>query len=45
MARFLETSSFINATDIVVDGGVIGGRQYSPHQEMLKQTKEALGIG
>ena len=40
-----DRASFINATDIVVDGGVIGGRQYSPHQEMLKQTKTALGIG
>ncbi|MFT4098379.1 MAG: SDR family oxidoreductase [Rhodoblastus sp.] len=40
-----DRGSFINATDIVVDGGVIGGRQYSPHQEMLRQTKEALGIG
>ncbi len=40
-----DRASFINATDIVVDGGVIGGRQYSPHQEMLRQTKAALGIG
>ena len=40
-----DRASFINATDIVVDGGVIGGRAYSPHQEMLRQTKTALGIG
>ncbi|MFV0280396.1 MAG: SDR family oxidoreductase, partial [Rhodoblastus sp.] len=40
-----DRASFINATDIVVDGGVIGGRMYSPHQEMLRQTKAALGIG
>jgi NAD(P)-dependent dehydrogenase (short-subunit alcohol dehydrogenase family) len=40
-----DRGSFINATDIVVDGGMIGGKAYSPHQEVLKQTKAALGIG
>lgn len=39
-----DRASFINATDIVVDGGVIGGKMYSPHQEQLRQTKAALGI-
>ncbi len=39
-----DRGSFINATDIVVDGGVIGGKQYSPHQEQLRQTKAALGL-
>jgi NAD(P)-dependent dehydrogenase (short-subunit alcohol dehydrogenase family) len=40
-----DRGSFINATDIVVDGGVIGGKNYSLHQEQLRQTKAALGIG
>jgi NAD(P)-dependent dehydrogenase (short-subunit alcohol dehydrogenase family) len=39
-----DRASFINATDIVVDGGVIGGKNYSMHQEQLRQTKQALGI-
>ena len=39
-----DRSTFVNATDIVVDGGVIGGRNYSQHHEGLKQVKGALGI-
>ena len=39
-----DRSTFVNGTDIVVDGGVIGGRNYSQHQEGLKQVKTALGI-
>jgi NAD(P)-dependent dehydrogenase (short-subunit alcohol dehydrogenase family) len=39
-----DRSTFVNGTDIVVDGGVIGGRSYSQHQEGLKQVKAALGI-
>ncbi|MDE2363871.1 MAG: SDR family oxidoreductase [Hyphomicrobiales bacterium] len=39
-----DRGSFINATDIVIDGGLIGGKMYSPHQEQLRQTKMALGI-
>ena len=39
-----DRSTFVNATDIVVDGGMIGGRMYSSHQEALRQTKAALGI-
>ena len=39
-----DRSTFVNAADIVVDGGVIGGRPYSPQQEGLKQIKAALGI-
>lgn len=37
-----DRSGFVNATDIVVDGGVIGGRPFSPHQESLRQLKSAL---
>ncbi len=39
-----DRASFINATDIVVDGGLIGGKLYSAHQEQLRQTSKALGI-
>jgi NAD(P)-dependent dehydrogenase (short-subunit alcohol dehydrogenase family) len=39
-----DRSTFVNGADIVVDGGVIGGRRYSEHQEGLKQIKGALGI-
>jgi NAD(P)-dependent dehydrogenase (short-subunit alcohol dehydrogenase family) len=39
-----DRASFVNGTDIVVDGGMIGGRMYTPHQESLKQMKTALGI-
>lgn len=34
-----DESSFINATDLVVDGGMIGGRHWTPHQ----QSMQALG--
>ncbi|HWB46054.1 MAG TPA: SDR family oxidoreductase [Hyphomicrobiaceae bacterium] len=39
-----DRSTFVNATDIVVDGGVIGGRAFSPHQDSLKQIKSAMGL-
>ena len=39
-----DRATFVNGADIVVDGGVIGGRNYSQHQEGLKQVKAALGI-
>jgi NAD(P)-dependent dehydrogenase (short-subunit alcohol dehydrogenase family) len=39
-----DRSSFVNGIDIVVDGGMIGGRMYSQHQEALGQMKKALGI-
>lgn len=39
-----DRSSFINGTDIVVDGGVIGGRMFSPHQEQLKSLRQVLGL-
>ena len=39
-----DRSTFVNATDIVVDGGLIGGRNYTQHQEGMKQVKAALGI-
>jgi NAD(P)-dependent dehydrogenase (short-subunit alcohol dehydrogenase family) len=39
-----DRSTFVNATDIVVDGGVLGGKQFTPHHEGLEQVKAALGI-
>ena len=38
-----DRSTYINATDIVVDGGVIGGRNYSQHHEGLKQVARRWG--
>jgi NAD(P)-dependent dehydrogenase (short-subunit alcohol dehydrogenase family) len=39
-----DRSTFINATDIVVDGGLIGGAMFTPHHEGLKQLKARFGI-
>ena len=39
-----DRATFVNGADIVVDGGVIGGRNYSQHQEGLKQVKTVLGL-
>jgi len=39
-----DRSSFVNGTDIVIDGGLIGGRMYSPQWEGVAQTKKALGM-
>lgn len=39
-----DRSTFVNGADIVVDGGVIGGRSYSQHQDGLRQVKATLGI-
>ncbi len=37
-----DDSSFINATDLIVDGGMIGGRHWSPHQASLAQMSTAF---
>jgi len=39
-----DRSSFVNAVDIVVDGGLIGGAMFTPHHEGLKQLKARFGI-
>ena len=39
-----DDSSFVNGHDLVVDGGVIGGRLWSQHQEGLRGMKRAFGI-
>jgi NAD(P)-dependent dehydrogenase (short-subunit alcohol dehydrogenase family) len=40
-----DESSFINGHDLVVDGGVIGGRMWTPHQEAVRGMRTAFGIG
>jgi NAD(P)-dependent dehydrogenase (short-subunit alcohol dehydrogenase family) len=37
-----DESSFINGHDLVVDGGLIGGRQWSPLQEALSGMRAAF---
>jgi NAD(P)-dependent dehydrogenase (short-subunit alcohol dehydrogenase family) len=39
-----DESSFINATDILVDGGILGGRQWTPAQEGYKAMRQAFGV-
>jgi NAD(P)-dependent dehydrogenase (short-subunit alcohol dehydrogenase family) len=39
-----DRSTFVNGTDIVVDGGVLGGKNFTQHHEGLKHVKVALGI-
>jgi NAD(P)-dependent dehydrogenase (short-subunit alcohol dehydrogenase family) len=38
-----DDSTFVNGHDLVVDGGVIGGRQWSQQQEALRGLKNAFG--
>jgi NAD(P)-dependent dehydrogenase (short-subunit alcohol dehydrogenase family) len=39
-----EDSSFVNGHDLVVDGGLIGGRGWTQHQETLRGMRRAFGI-
>jgi NAD(P)-dependent dehydrogenase (short-subunit alcohol dehydrogenase family) len=39
-----DRSTFVNGEDIIVDGGQIRGRFYSPHQAAVRQTKSMLGL-
>ena len=39
-----DESSFVNAVDLVVDGGIIGGRHWSVAQEGYKQMRKAFGV-
>jgi NAD(P)-dependent dehydrogenase (short-subunit alcohol dehydrogenase family) len=39
-----DDSSFVNGHDLVVDGGVIGGRLWSVHQQGLQSMRDAFGI-
>lgn len=37
-----DDSSFVNAADFLVDGGMIGGRHWTPHQASLAQLGSAF---
>jgi NAD(P)-dependent dehydrogenase (short-subunit alcohol dehydrogenase family) len=39
-----DRSTFISGGDVVVDGGMIRGRLFTPHQTGLRQTKSMLGL-
>lgn len=39
-----DRATFVNGEDIVVDGGVIGGRMFTPHQQTLRQMKAKFGL-
>ena len=39
-----DDSTFINGHDLVVDGGVVGGRMWTPHQEGVKAMRQAFGV-
>jgi len=39
-----DESTFLTGQDIVVDGGLIGGRMWTPQQEGLKMLRQAFGI-
>ncbi|CAN5808451.1 glucose 1-dehydrogenase [soil metagenome] len=39
-----DDSSFINGHDLVVDGGMVGGRMWTPHQEGVKAMRKAFGV-
>lgn len=38
-----DESTFVNGHNLVVDGGLTGGRHWTPHQEALKQMRSLLG--
>lgn len=39
-----DDSTFINGHDLVVDGGIVGGRLWTPHQEGVKAMRQAFGV-
>ncbi|MEI7446073.1 MAG: SDR family oxidoreductase, partial [Burkholderiales bacterium] len=39
-----DESGFVNGHDLVVDGGVIGGRMWTPHQDAVRGMRTAFGI-
>jgi len=39
-----DESSFVTGQDIVVDGGQIGGRMWTPQQEGLNAMRRAFGL-
>jgi len=39
-----DDSTFINGHDLVVDGGVTGGRLWTPHQQGVQAMRQAFGV-
>jgi NAD(P)-dependent dehydrogenase (short-subunit alcohol dehydrogenase family) len=39
-----DDSGFINGHDLVVDGGVVGGRLWTPHQQGVQAMRQAFGV-
>jgi NAD(P)-dependent dehydrogenase (short-subunit alcohol dehydrogenase family) len=39
-----DDSTFINGHDLVVDGGVVGGRLWTPHQQGVQAMRQAYGV-
>lgn len=39
-----DESTFINGHDLVVDGGLVGGRPWTPHQEGVKAMRQAFVV-
>jgi NAD(P)-dependent dehydrogenase (short-subunit alcohol dehydrogenase family) len=39
-----DRSTFVTGEDIIIDGGQIRGRFFSPHQAAIRQTKAMLGL-
>lgn len=39
-----DAASFVNGHNLLVDGGLVGGRQWSVHQQSLKGMRQALGL-
>ena len=39
-----DDSTFINGHDLVVDGGLVGGRLWTPHQEGVRAMRQAFGV-
>ncbi|UYN93623.1 MAG: SDR family oxidoreductase [Enhydrobacter sp.] len=39
-----DESTFINGHDLVVDGGVVGGRLWGPHQQGVQAMRKAFGV-
>jgi NAD(P)-dependent dehydrogenase (short-subunit alcohol dehydrogenase family) len=39
-----DDSTFINGHDLVVDGGVVGGRLWTPHQQAVQAMRQAYGV-
>ena len=39
-----DESNFINGHDLVVDGGLVGGRMWTPHQQGLAALRKTFGV-